>query len=789
MPPNSVEITLGRRLNPGNKRLPVPIRLTHIVLFWLGFGIPLWGSPSVSSNPAPVDNLVWLQQRITADEDLAYLQQIRQRMQDISTELQSRIWRQQLQQAETNGAFRLAGLIRVQLSLLADDETRKEVGHGLLHPDVFRHTTLGAVALERVGRELDRDPGRFADAWTLMVHRELVQPVLAMAYADFFNRAMEQQAYVAAGDIVAWSVQQPDVPESWRQWAEASLAHRAGQRAEALEKLTACLRGDPLSPGWLRAESLGREILNADPLAKLLTVDEARRIGTTLLDQNRYAPAWRCLQTVISRQKDLPATDPVWFQAGLVNLRLGNCRNTLRHLERYRTDDPARQIESLSRQAICLRRLGRSAEFEKMMALLRRSHPTHEEYLRLLQAAAYDAEIRGDEDKIEEYYREIESRFPDTSAATEATWKLAWEAYRRAEFEAAAELFLKTVHRDRTVEYAVPALYWYGVVQLRRNERIQGRGALTAVSGLFPYGYYAALARTWLSRGTGDNDAAQADRRAGEWSALLQSRLHRRATVPLEHWSLVQDEITIRPLAEAHASGLAKQAYRALVALEEWVAEPLRTGYYESRARLAGLADDPAAVIANFNQAHPEWTQLRLDQLDGTAWDMLFPRKYLSAIEPQVEGHDIDPLLVLALIRQESAFREDARSSSNAYGLMQLLTGTAAAEMRYRGSRHRMAIKLLDPAYNIQAGCRHLRRLWRTFDGRMPLALAAYNGGTRRVKATFERNRSALGLAEIIELIPMSQSRNYVKYVLRNYNYYTLLYRGQEVDFGELFPE
>jgi len=80
----------------------------------------------------------------------------------------------------------------------------------------------------------------------------------------------------------------------------------------------------------------------------------------------------------------------------------------------------------------------------------------------------------------------------------------------------------------------------------------------------------------------------------------------------------------------------------------------------------------------------------------------------------------IDPLLVLAIIATESAFRADAISPGNAQGLMQLMPETA----RRFGARN-----LLDPAENIAAGTRYLRWLLAYFEGDLSLALAGYNAG------------------------------------------------------------
>jgi soluble lytic murein transglycosylase len=512
-------------------------------------------------------------------------------------------------------------------------------------------------------------------------------------------------------------------------------------------------------------------------------------LGERFLQQGKYASAWRCLRSAISRDKNIPRHDIIWLHAGLVNRRLGNCTEALRHLRRFQTDDKILEAESLSLQAMCLRRLGREREFERMIRRLRRLDPAHEEYLRLLRAAAYDAEVKGDAARITEYYEEIRTRFPDSTGAVEAHWKLAWESYRSGNFDSAVTLFRETIRQDQGLEYAMASLFWYGVTRARMGDHEEGRGALLAVIDMFPYGYYSSLARNWLNSLPPDYNEENVRLVVEKWLENLRSRLPAARNAPIEDWSLAVEATDISPVVEAYVIGHYEHCYRSLVALEPHIDSALKAGYFESRAAIADLAENVSGAIANFTQAHPEWSQVPLGQYDRSRWEMIFPRKYLDIIRGQVDGHGIDPFLILALIRQESAFQVDARSASNALGLMQLLTGTAAAEMKFRGSRRQMMYKLLDPAYNIRAGCRHLQGLLRTFDGRIPLALAAYNGGTRRVRNTFRENRERLSMAEIIELIPMSQSRNYVKYVLRNLNYYSLLYRGEAADFSELFAD
>ncbi len=113
----------------------------------------------------------------------------------------------------------------------------------------------------------------------------------------------------------------------------------------------------------------------------------------------------------------------------------------------------------------------------------------------------------------------------------------------------------------------------------------------------------------------------------------------------------------------------------------------------------------------------------RIPQLDG------FERRLLArTIVLESEAAQIDPLLVLALIEVESSYDLDATSGRGAKGLMQLRDATLQRELELHG----LSGDPSDPAVNVQAGVRYLRRLLDAFGGE-DLALMAYNAGPNRI--------------------------------------------------------
>jgi soluble lytic murein transglycosylase len=152
---------------------------------------------------------------------------------------------------------------------------------------------------------------------------------------------------------------------------------------------------------------------------------------------------------------------------------------------------------------------------------------------------------------------------------------------------------------------------------------------------------------------------------------------------------------------------------------------------------------------------------------------LLYPRAYLDVIQAQLslESGEYDPLFVLSVIREESRFNSQARSSRGALGLMQLMPDTASWIVKDKVPED----ELFDPAVNIHAGIKYLIYLFDRFD-RIEHVLAAYNGGPNNV-AKWLRSGSGKSIEEFIEEIPFAETRNFVKKVMTTYSFYRELYQ------------
>lgn len=117
-----------------------------------------------------------------------------------------------------------------------------------------------------------------------------------------------------------------------------------------------------------------------------------------------------------------------------------------------------------------------------------------------------------------------------------------------------------------------------------------------------------------------------------------------------------------------------------------------------------------------------QWMKYQSNSKASAAFD--------SHIQRAARVHQIDPMLIKAIIKTESNFNPYAVSSQGAQGLMQLMPGTA---------RDLHVKDPFDAWQNVYGGTRYFRKLLNTYNGNIRLSLAAYNAGPGRVKTTIPR--------------------------------------------------
>lgn len=155
--------------------------------------------------------------------------------------------------------------------------------------------------------------------------------------------------------------------------------------------------------------------------------------------------------------------------------------------------------------------------------------------------------------------------------------------------------------------------------------------------------------------------------------------------------------------------------------------------------------------------------------ISGNFWDEItvrFPLAYREEVFKIAGDTQVEPTLIYAIARQESAFDAEAQSPVGAMGLMQLMPKTALYTAKKSGIKHAQKGQLLDAEHNMRLGSHYLNHLLEKFDGNRILAAAAYNAGPHRVNRWLSSEGKERPVDIWIETIPFKETRHYVQNVL-----------------------
>jgi soluble lytic murein transglycosylase len=372
-------------------------------------------------------------------------------------------------------------------------------------------------------------------------------------------------------------------------------------------------------------------------------------------------------------------------------------------------------------------------------------------------------------------YRRLYELFPQSDHLREDGWRLAWCDYLLGDPQT-SDVITQFLKGFPDSPRAPAALYWLGRIQEDQGSLAEARALYALLVMRFVHSYYAPQAAARLAairarQGSlaGPNNSAAAPLAAALIPVLappvIPQGLACLTTAPSDaaRPALILQALDLKSLEE--------DFLKAAVALDN---PPV-----ELRLLLAGVSaaqKNAAAALASALKIAPAYAQVEFSGLPKEVWDYLYPRAYGNLIERQARLNNLDPYLVMGLIREESAFNPRALSVANARGLMQILPETAAHSSR--PARTRAATRrLYDPTYNVRTGCAYLAGLMKDFGGHPELAMAAYHAGDFRVKDWVSKY-TFHDPGMFLESIPIPATRTYVELVLRDAEIYRQLLSG-----------
>ncbi len=339
------------------------------------------------------------------------------------------------------------------------------------------------------------------------------------------------------------------------------------------------------------------------------------------------------------------------------------------------------------------------------------------------------------------WFDELIARYPADLRASLARFRLAAQALRDGLGDSASALYRAEVAAG--APQRMSARFWLGKLALLSGDSTGARASWLALAREDSIGYYGLRARREVSLPPLRFAAAPAPAP----SASIVAALGRVDTLLLAGLDTAA-QAEVRTI-------LARAPQQDLDALLAWSDGLARRGF------------GPAAVRFG-------WQAALKAPNDPRVLRAIFPWPNRRAVEGEAAEFGVDPLLLVAIVRQESVFDAEALSPAGARGLAQLLPGTAA--LTARGLDVTFYPEWITvPDLNLHLGAAHLQELLQRFPGRVDAAVAAYNAGTAPVIRWLARP-GADDPDQFIEAIPYQETRGYVRSVLRNRELYRALY-------------
>jgi soluble lytic murein transglycosylase len=457
---------------------------------------------------------------------------------------------------------------------------------------------------------------------------------------------------------------------------------------------------------------------------------------------------------------------------GEAEYRRNKTSAALGYIRKVSPSYPELHSKAIFLEGACYRRLDRESSFLDLREKALKLYPKSSDAEELCYSAATYYDVNYNSPKAWNAYKVLYENFPKGRYAERALWKLALFPYFEGKYGDAAHVFLNYLLAYPNPLAASSAMYWIGRCYQKLGDLEHAKYLYSQTIHLANDSYYGRLAlEAEVSLKKMDASGNYADK-ALDFGKVIQAC----------------EKIQFSPLAIAEPDGSTTRIIERALQLQEanltdLALTELRWGsrrnpenektFFYLMSRIHENRQDFNEVIASLRRAFPDYNLRPSKALPEEIWRSLFPVRHWDVISIQSNRAQLDPTLVLSVIRQESGFEEKAHSRANARGLMQILPTTGRKLAKQASVRRFTANKLYDAETNITLGVQYLASLIRQY-GKEELALAAYNAGDSRVDRWLKEFGNA-DMTEFVEQIPFSETRGYVKQVLSNKIHYSLL--------------
>jgi soluble lytic murein transglycosylase len=627
----------------------------------------------------------------------------------------------------------------------------------------FRRANASGTALDDyadyLGAETSVQGGHGADAYALLdrfAERHPESIFKAIAPVLLANAYLQQNDPQGALRVLVPLMDRPEATHADFRYALGRAYQTSGDTSHAAAVFRSLYVNLPLSMEAAEAR------VQMQAMNMPLTAVERKVHADQLFNAKRYAEAGVEYHSIEHDSSGLSQAD---HDALLIYAAA--CDMRMKHISRREVEKlPNTTDDSAALKLYLLAEVSRNehdeATHDGIIAQMVQRFPTS----RWLEEALYSGGnmylLKHDAKQATYHYSLLVKMFPNSTYAASAHWRAAWMNYRLHNYSEAARLMDEQIQGYPAGIEVPSALYWRGRIYEEQEQNFaQAANYYRALTASYINFYYAMLARQRLNVLKGQTATTAP-------AAVLSSVP--KPIVPFLTGELPENEphlIKARLLANAALNEYIGPEIQASPTSNEWGAlaqAEIFTSYGETTRALQAMKHSGISFFA-----------LPLDQVPTVYWKVLFPQPYWSDLVTNSQKNGLDPYLVASLIRQESEFNAGVVSHANAWGLMQLLPSVGKSMAKKDGVKGFNTNELLNPTVNLELGTTNLRLVLDRFGGQPEYALAAYNAGDVPVRQWMSAG-SYKDIAEFVESIPYTETRDYVQAILRNREIYRALY-------------
>lgn len=333
-------------------------------------------------------------------------------------------------------------------------------------------------------------------------------------------------------------------------------------------------------------------------------------------------------------------------------------------------------------------------------------------------------------------YEQLYKRFPNGQFSGEALYKTFYFKINQDKYDSALKLGRIHLSRFSNTNSAPAVMYWMAKIYDKKQMYDMAKSYYKGVLSKYPDSYYALRANAKLHQG----------------HKMLEDRELCTKPVVFPTKNKSEADLAIK-LAQLGDYDFVKELYKNDEFVQSWI--EYQQGNYTHSAFIAREAMDKLEIKPDFKD---------------TRWRLVYPLHYYNYV--QKYSQDENPIIIQAIIKEESHFNPGAKSPVGAVGLMQLMPATANEIANAYG----LPNNLYNPEYNIHLGCLYYGKMRKSLNDKDMSAIMAYNGGWAAV-TRWKNKLNYDDIDDFVEKIPYPETQDYLKKVLRSYWNYSNIYK------------